>query len=446
MSLLPFSDRNEAAHALSRALAPYATSHPVVLAIPRGAVPIGRIVAEALGGELDVMLVRKLGAPGNPEFAVGAVDETGTVLLNKASPWTFAGESYLRREVQRQQQVLVDRRARYGTEAIDLKGRTVIVVDDGLATGATMAAALRAARARRPARLICAVPVASHEGVDAVASLADEVVCLATPRPFGAGGLYYRPFPAVSDDEVMRDLRHWRQAGHATRRAVSVPDGRVTLDGELTMPPAPAGLVVFAHGSGSSRHSVRNRHVADVLNEHGIATLLFDLLTRDEDRAPSARFDITLLAQRLHAAVAWTEQDASCRDLPLGLFGASTGAAAALQVAAEPGVNVAAVVCRGGRVDMAGRERLAALRCPVLLIVGGDDQEVLALNRYARDVMDPWGTLEVVPGAGHLFEEPGTLDTMATRVATWLATHLQPRATVHALRSAHSTPARPAGP
>lgn len=208
MVSLPFRDRDDAARQLAVALAHYRDTHPVVLAIPRGAVSMGRIVADALGGELDVVLVRKLGAPFDPEFAIGAVDEQGTVTLGKHPAWAGAYGAYVQREAQRQLALIRERRASYrpGQPALALAGRTVIVLDDGLATGATMIAALKAARAQGPTRLVCAVPVAAQDSLAEVARFADEVVCLAMPWPFIAVGQHYREFAGITDAQVIEIL------------------------------------------------------------------------------------------------------------------------------------------------------------------------------------------------------------------------------------------------
>ena len=208
MASLPFHDREDAARQLAVALAHFRGAHPVILAIPRGAVPMGRVVADALDGELDVVLVRKLGAPLDPEFAIGAVDEHGAVTLGEHPGWAGATDGYVQREAQRQLELIRSRRASYrpGRPATALAGRTVIVLDDGLATGATMSAALKYARAQRPQRLVCAVPVAAPDSLAQVATLADEVVCLATPWPFYAVGQHYRQFSGVSDAQVIEAL------------------------------------------------------------------------------------------------------------------------------------------------------------------------------------------------------------------------------------------------
>jgi len=201
--------------------------------------------------------------------------------------------------------------------------------------------------------------------------------------------------------------------------AVEIPAGNVGLEGDLVLPAQPQGVVLFAHGSGSSRHSPRNALVAAALREARIGTLLFDLLTAEEDRTYATRFDIALLSRRLDAATAWLGKEAAARGLPLGYFGASTGAAAALVAAAERGRGIRAVVSRGGRPDLAGAAALRRVTAPTLLIVGGEDTEVIALNRAAFTEMKCEKELQIVPGATHLFEEPGTLERVAASAAAW---------------------------
>lgn len=200
---------------------------------------------------------------------------------------------------------------------------------------------------------------------------------------------------------------------------VKIPAGSVELSGELVLPPAALGVVLFAHGSGSSRFSPRNTYVANVLQQHGIGTLLFDLLTRAEDQDYAQRFDIDLLTQRLLAATDWLQKNPGTKALKAGYFGASTGAAAALQAAAKMQDAIAAVVSRGGRPDLAGAVALNQVTAPTLLIVGSADHGVIELNEQAYALMTCVKKLVLVPGATHLFEEPGTLEQVAQFAADW---------------------------
>lgn len=204
-----FRDRIDAAERLAAALQRHRGSHPLVLAIPRGAVPMGRVLADALDGELDMVLVRKLGAPFDPELALGAIDESGRAFIADHAAATGADARYLEDEKRRQLALLRQRRAQYSPlrAPVDARGRVAIVVDDGLATGATMIAALRSVRAQQPARLVCAVPVAAPDSLEAVSSLADETVCLQAPERLYAVGQWYRDFDQVGDDEVATCLR-----------------------------------------------------------------------------------------------------------------------------------------------------------------------------------------------------------------------------------------------
>jgi dienelactone hydrolase len=208
---------------------------------------------------------------------------------------------------------------------------------------------------------------------------------------------------------------------------VSIPLGEVALEGDLNIPPRAMGVVVFAHGSGSSRFSSRNRFVASVLEQAGLATLLMDLLTRDEELVDQLtahlRFDIELLAERLVAATDWLAEEDDTTDLPIGYFGASTGAAAALVAATERPEVVRAIVSRGGRPDLAG-PALSRVRAPTLLIVGSRDELVIELNRAALNELRGEKRLEIVPGATHLFEEPGTLEAVARLARDWFVRYL----------------------
>jgi len=204
---------------------------------------------------------------------------------------------------------------------------------------------------------------------------------------------------------------------------IKIPANAITLEGALGIPDDAQGIVLFAHGSGSSRHSPRNNFVAQVLREGGLATLLIDLLSEEEDLVYETRFDIDLLTRRLLTTTRWLQEQRETKDLPIGYFGASTGAAAALKAAAVLRGSIGAVVSRGGRPDLAGPD-LAQVEAPTLLIVGGEDDIVIELNQHAYERMKTEKELSIVPGATHLFEEPGALEEVAQLARHWFRGNL----------------------
>ncbi len=433
-----FVDRRDAGRELAGRLSEFAEKQPVVLGLARGGVPVAYEVAQALGAPLDVLVVRKIGAPGNPEYGIGAVAEGGVRVLNhEAIRQLLISAEELEAAAAHARAQVEARVARFrdGRPPLEVKGRTAIVVDDGLATGGTARAALRAVRARNPRRLVIAVPVGAPATVESLRREADEVVCLMQPEFLWAVGLWYEHFEPTQDAEIAELLAGGADDPPPTP-VLSSTEVRISLDqtaaivADLVLPELARGLVVFAHGSGSSRHSPRNRWVARTLNERGLATLLLDLLTVEEELERANVFDIDLLAWRLVAATRWAQGQPRLAELAVGYFGASTGAGAALWAAAELGEEIAAVVSRGGRPDLAA-VRLAEVRAPVLLIVGGRDEIVLELNREAQSLLRGPSELSVVPGATHLFEEPGALEKISRLAGDWFVQHLasaRPRA------------------
>lgn len=422
-----FADRTEAGRRLAPLLAPLGDEHPVVLALPRGGVPVAAEVARVLGAQLDVIVVRKLGLPFQPELGFGAIGEGGARLIDVDLVRRLGlTERDIARVEAAEQRELARRVAQYrdGRAPVAIEGRTVIIVDDGLATGATARIAVHIARARGAGRVVLAVPVAPLEAVRELQHDADEVVTVVTPAQFVAVGRWYRDFDQTSDKEVATLLRQNREGptDQVTDRdrdqEVTIPVVGAELGGRLQVPADARGIVLFAHGSGSSRHSPRNASVARTLHAQGLGTLLFDLLTDAEASHRPNVFDIELLGDRLLEADDWLSRQGAVGRLPHGYFGASTGAAAALWAAGSAGNTVRAVVSRGGRPDLAGA-RLPLVRCPTLLIVGGADDQVLELNRMAATQLRCESRLAVVPGATHLFEEPGALAEVARLSAGW---------------------------
>jgi predicted phosphoribosyltransferase/predicted alpha/beta-hydrolase family hydrolase len=420
-----FQDRAEAGRRLAPLLERQRSPGAVVVGLARGGVVVAEEVGRELGLPVDALAVRKVGHPWQPEYAIGAV--------------TPGGGCYVRaRNGLNDQQVLdavaaAERRAEAldhvlhdATPALPVAGRPVILVDDGLATGATMTAAVRWAKAQGASRVVVAVPVGAPETIARLEREADAVVAYEAPADLGAVGLWYRDFRPVDDRAVVALLERGAPPRTATQevrgRAIEIPCGPVALPGDLTTAPDAIGIVVFAHGSGSSRRSPRNLLVAEALQEARLGTLLFDLLTAEEATDRANVFDVALLAARLAAAHERTAAETG-GSLPVGYFGASTGAAAALWAAAEPGAGVGAVVSRGGRPDLAA-PRLGSVKAPTLLLVGSRDELVLDLNREAARSLACEHELVVVPGATHLFEEPGALDIVVEHATAWFTRHL----------------------
>ncbi|MGI5418933.1 phosphoribosyltransferase family protein [Actinomadura luteofluorescens] len=490
--MLDFDDRADAGRRLAERLDGLRGQDAVVLGLPRGGVPVAFEVARELRAPLDVIVVRKLGVPFQPELAMGAIGEGGVLIVNdEIIRHTGVGEADVV-DAQRREQAELDvrvERFRRGRPRVEVSGRTAVIVDDGVATGATARAACEVARAQGARRVVLAVPVGSPDTIAGLRRIADDVVCLMEPELFFAVGQWYREFGQTSDGEVVELLeraatppasaRHDADPaappdpgtppdpahpGGATNPGGSADPGKIAnlgggahpagatnpsdasgpaaddppavdeevwidggfveLTGHLTVPARATGVVAFAHGSGSSRHSPRNRLVAAGLNRAGLGTLLFDLLTTGEELDRGNVFDIGMLAARLVAATGWLRDRPETAGARIGYFGASTGAAAALWAAAEPGADIAAVVSRGGRPDLAER-RLGDVRAPTLLIVGGADRQVLGLNQLAQERMRCPTQLTVVPGATHLFEEPGALQAVTDHARDWFLAHLR---------------------
>ena len=480
---MSFLDRSDAGRRLANRTLHLRGEDVVVLALPRGGVPVAAEVARALGAPLDVIVVRKLGVPVQPELGMGAIGEGDVRIINpEVVAITHVTDAEIA-AVERRERAELDRRARRfrgDRPRTPLAGRTAVIIDDGIATGSTARAACQVARAQGAARVVLAVPVAPPSACTALAADADEVICLETPGHFLAIGEWYQDFSQTSDREVVSLLQRAaaergpagaahpagavypaagsggaegpvsgagpaRPAGGPAPPAggpsvaaggpaptpapwggeVVIAAGSARLAGHLSTPGGGAGMVLFAHGSGSGRRSPRNRFVADVLATAGLGTLLFDLLTAEEEQDRANVFDIGLLAGRLGAVTRWMHEQPGLAGARVGYFGASTGAAAALWAAADAGREVAAVVSRGGRPDLA-MPRLAQVRAPTLFIVGALDDVVLGLNREAQRHLRCESKLAVVPGASHLFEEPGTLERAAGLARDWFTRYLAP--------------------
>jgi putative phosphoribosyl transferase len=446
-----FRDRTDAGQKLARELQRYSgRKDAIVLGIPRGGVPVAYEIAEALHLPLDIVLSRKLGVPGHEELAFGAIAAGDGRFLDQNIVQTMGITPEQVESITQNTRKKLEERAllyRAGRLPREVAGQIVILVDDGIATGASIYAAAQALRQINPREIVIAAPVAPATTVSWLRGVVEDVAVLYAPKDFYAVGQFYSEFPQTSDEEVRDLLRRNEQReerGAAGRGAeahldmvqmpvndeqeVRIGAGNVMLEGTLSIPNNAQGVVLFVHGSGSSRYSPRNRYVAGELQAWGLATLLFDLLMPNEEavdrKTAELRFNIPLLAKRLVEVTRWIAQNPQTRNLAIGYFGASTGAAAALIAAARLPGMVAAVVSRGGRVDLAGEE-LGSVRAATLLIAGGLDEMVIQLNQQALDQLRCESKrLILVPGATHLFEEPGALEQVSTATAEWMVRYL----------------------
>jgi predicted phosphoribosyltransferase/pimeloyl-ACP methyl ester carboxylesterase len=410
--MIRFLNREDAGRRLADLLASLAIEQPIVLGIPRGGVPVAAEVARVLRGDLGVVVARKLRAPGQPELAVGAVSATGVSYVNQPlATEAGADDAYLVQE-----QAYQAEEARRREEAFDghrrppLEGRTVIVVDDGIATGATAIAALRSIRAGGAAKVILAVPVGPSDTIAAMRSEADEVYCLVEEPDFYAIGPFYSDFRPFEDDRVRKVLDDFeRSRSGPSRRAASVHRDSVQLAVRLSLPagPGPFPCVVFVHGLGSSKDSPRNVVIAERLLDAGFATLLFDLSghgeSNDDPRGAAAYVD------DLAAVYGWGCAQPGVDARRMLVAGSSMGGTVAVEAVREGRLAPppAGMVLRAPPIE---RSELVAVTVPMLVAVGsndpllGDIRAAVEGHRVAK--------LVVIPGASHLFEEPGTLDNV----------------------------------
>lgn len=421
-----YRDRHHAGVVLARELSGYAGQSPLIVAIPHGGVPVAAAVAQALEAELDIMVVHKLGVPGHPHIAAGALTSGGAANINHRAIGSFGVTPVaLERALDRERLVLEqhERVLRSGRPAKSVAGRTVIVVDDGIATGTTLRTAVTALRARGASKVVVAVPVAAEQALEVLRHEADEIVCPSITARFFSIGQSYEDFAPVGAAFAQRLLDVHETAAQSARKTASlvghdvpVQLGDVRIAGTLTVPDDARGMVVFLHGSGSNRFGPRHAFVARALERAGFATLLVDLLTAEEQAGDADVHelgnDVRFLGRRAVAILDWLNLHPKLSKLPLALFGSSSGAAAAMIAASERPKQVLAVVSRGGRPDLA-EQALPNVEAKTLLIVGSDDHAVLELNRAAALRLRAPHRLEVIADATHLFAEPDSLEQVS---------------------------------
>ena len=456
-----FRDRAAAGRALARLLGTYRGQPGViVLGLARAGVPVAREVADHLGVPIGVVVAHKVGVPGIEDVALGAVAEGSHRVIADSIAWYLGVPQRIVDRLVERERIEVERRAatyRTGLRSFDLRGRTVIIVDDGLATGATMRAAIRSVRARRPALIVAAVPVAAQPSAEEVRAEVDELVVAMTPARFNAISAWYENHVPVSDDDVfalagqparrvspyVRDMSDQlgvaltRAHGHdqPAERTICVPAFDATVVGELGVPRVARlstrwarrggvrGLVILGSGSEGSRNSYMERYLAGRLRLSGYATLRVDLFTREEQHAagPEAlrHADVQRAAARLAGVCEWAEREGVAGAHRTILAGAGTGAAAVLVTAAHRPGHTFAVAVRGARVDLVSAA-LPNITAPTLFVVSADEERARPGYADAFDRLSRTAVLVRIPRVGSSFEEPGALGTVAEHTVGWL--------------------------
>ncbi len=446
---MPFTDRTDAGRRLAQALAPFEDKNPLVVALPRGGVPVGYEVARSLGAPLDVLVTRRLEAPGDETVNIGAIGPGGVRYLDTARirELGITDRELEDRAADASAEVEArSRRFRGTSRPLSVRNRIVILVDDGVLEGATTRLAARILRSLGPKRLILATPVAPPATLEVLRDEVDGLVFLVSPEEIGSLDDWYREYPEISDGDVEsylhqahRDLERIAEKGRRppevrieppepmTQRAVKLDVGDKTLNGLLAIPEDAKGVVLFGHSSGSNRYTPRNQQLAEQLREAGLATLLVDLLTPEEAaedvRTQRYRFDIGTLARRVIGAIDWLAEQPNTKILPVAIYGAGTSAALGVVAARQRPNRVRALAARSGRMDLV-KSALDEVEVPTLLIVGEEDSDILDINRKALQRLAGPAELMLVPATGPIFEAPEVIEQMAEGIASWCHQHL----------------------
>ena len=403
----------------------------IVIALPRGGVPVAFEVAKKLQVPLDVILVKKIGAPSFPELSVGAVSENNEVFYNEDLIERLGYEvsdmkPFKDHAVAELQKTKLSLRREF--PLLSLEGKDIILVDDGIVTGVTMEVVIQLLRQKKVRKIIVASPISSQVALTKLGSHVDMVEVIMVLPTVTSVGEWYEDFTQVETEDVidiLSEASSLQNIDEIKSVEVMIKDSNITLEGNINTPEKIKSWIIFAHGSGSSHKSIRNINVASELSKAGHGTLLFDLLTTEED-AFSNRFNISLLSKRLVMATRWLIKSKYYKEgTPIGYFGASTGAAAALEAVGRMDEQnlTYAIISRGGRPDMVEKKVLSSIYIPVLLIVGEEDHEIIELNKIAAESL-PNCRLSIVANATHLFEEPGTLEEVTKLAIHWFDGHV----------------------
>jgi putative phosphoribosyl transferase len=419
-----FQDRTDAGRQLGERLQEQILSEPIVVGLARGGTPVAVEVAEALTAEIDTLIVRRVAHPEHPDVGIGVVAEGDVVLFDpQLVAWLQLEEAALdglvaaeRRHLQRQARAL-----RGGRDPVAVAGRDVVLVDDGVSSGLTAKAAVESLRRRGAERIMLALPVGSPVVLAELEGLVDHLVCLEQPEKVEALADFYQDFTEV-DDRLAGRLLQEAVRRLVTVREVDVPIAERTVIGALVGPSRPDGVVVVVPGVGSAARSPRNLVLARQLAAKGLATLLVDLVDAGEAAEGATPSGLETQAERVAELCRWLRTESPWAQLPVGLLSSCSGTAVALLAVARHRAEVAAVVSRDGRPDLAG-EALAAVTVPTLFVVAGRDERGERLNLAARYRLHGVAEVAVVAGASMLFEEPGTLAEVGRRAGAWFVHH-----------------------
>ncbi len=446
---MPFTDRTDAGRRLAQALAPFEDKNPLVVALPRGGVPVGYEVARALGAPLDVLVTRRLTTPEDQETGFGAIGPGGVRYLDSARIQDLGITDRQLEALAADASAEVEARSRCfrGTSRpLSVRNRIVILVDESITDGSTARLAARILRSLGPKRLILATPVAPPGTLEALRDEVDGLVFLISPEEVGDLGQWYREHPTITDGDVEaylhrahKDLERLAERGRRppevrvehpepmAQRAVKIKLGGTTLNGLLAIPEHAQGLVLFGHSSGSNRYTPRNQQLAEKLRETGLATLQVDLLTPGEAaedvRTQRFRSDIQTLSRRVSGIVDWLAAHPAAKVLPVAFHGTGTSAALGVVAARQRPGRVQALIACSGRMDLV-QATLDELDVPSLLIVGEEDTETLEINRHALQALRGPAELVLVPETGPIFEAPEVTERMADSIADWCRQHL----------------------
>lgn len=420
-----FTNREQAGQELARKLRSHITEDTVILGVPRGGIPVAFEVARSLNRPLDLLAVKKIGVPDRPEVALGAISEDGIPYLDEVLIRQLnVSKTYIQQTSEEKLRQLKEMliKLRGAAQSFNLKQKDIIIVDDGIATGATLKAAVSVLRKRGVRKITLAAPVGARQSIEELKKVADEVVTLISPDDFVAVGFWYETFPQVTEKEVIQKLETLQYLHFPRRQEIILHKENLELHGDWTVVENERGLIIFALVSGDSRLSLRNQYIANEFNKSGFSTLLFDLLAIPESLDRHHISDIETLSQRLLMATDEILKYYKNKPPHLAYFGVSTGAAAALSAAPLSQHTISAVVSRSGRPDLA-EQYLGQVTAPTLFIVGAEDKNILRLNQKALSSMEN-ARLVNIPGATHI-EESTAMEEVIEYAIQWFSECIQ---------------------